>query len=174
MCSRCWETNPVFFAIGLNSLLLAVLTRYRCGLCFSMTYCAGGEELSTARRGWLAGPTFVFEVYVGGFAAGGDESYQSSPDTKRVGLGSCYPTSQKRDLGHPISCGGCGSREAGPRSTPIAFAIFAQGRLSAPLKSAPLRMTRRKMGSCSPTLRQKKAKDGALATHALSIDTLGL
>jgi hypothetical protein len=35
------------------------------------------------------------------------------------------------------------SREAGPRSTPIAYAIFAQGRLSAPLKSASLRMTLR-------------------------------
>jgi hypothetical protein len=53
-----------------------------------------GAELSSSQRGRLAGPCFVFEILVGGFAAVGDESptYRSNPDTKTVGLGSCFPT----------------------------------------------------------------------------------
>ena len=33
---------------------------------------------------------------------------KSCPDTRPVGLGSCYPTSQNRDMGHPFFCGGLG------------------------------------------------------------------
>ena len=68
-------------------------------------------ELSSAQRGWLAGPYFVSEVLVGGIAAVGDESYQSGPDIKRVSLGSCYPTlaaetNAPRGWGTPVDRGG--------------------------------------------------------------------
>ena len=51
-------------------------------------------KLSSAQRGWLAGPYFVFEI-LAAFAAVGDESptFQSSPDTKLLSLRSCRPRS---------------------------------------------------------------------------------
>ena len=73
---------------------------------------------------------------------------RSIPDTRPVGLGSCYPTLRRKEgegWGTHSICGEGRLREAkaAPRSTPIAAAIFAQGRLSAPLKNASLGMTRR-------------------------------
>ncbi len=75
--------------------------------------------------------------------------------------GSCDPMSQSRDMGHPffVLDEGTKSRRRSPFDsdsfpTPATkasrrgprFAIFAQGRLSAPLKNASLRMTTRKIG----------------------------
>jgi hypothetical protein len=61
-------------------------------------------ELSSPQRGRLAGPYFVFGIFVGGIAAVGDESptYQSSPDARLVSSRSWSPRSPNaRDRGAP-------------------------------------------------------------------------
>jgi hypothetical protein len=48
------------------------------------------DDTKLSQRGWLAGPYFIFGIFVV-FAAVGDESpnYESSPDTKLLSFPSC-------------------------------------------------------------------------------------
>ena len=74
------------------------------------------------------------------------EALKSCPDTRPVGLGSCYPMSQNRDMGHPLFCGESSERQ---KQVPIRLRSLARSRSGQALKSCP--DTRPVgLGSCYP------------------------